>query len=232
MRLLSLTLLAAVTAGLHCSSPSPAPTPEPAPIVWNINDLGSIGGRTPRVAGEPRLIDTPFGRAVEFDGVDDALFLEAHPLAGATEFTAEVIFRPDAGGAPEQRFLHLQEEGSKDRILVETRLTGDGRWFLDTYVKSGGVAHTLFAKEHEHPVGRWYHAALVVGGGTMRHYVDGVEEMSRPIAFAPQKAGRTSVGVRINEVHWFKGAVLKASFAPEALSPAEFLIVRSARPES
>jgi hypothetical protein len=222
----------AIVAGLHCSSPPSTPAPTPAPAIWDLDDVGSIGGRAPRIAGEPRLIDTPFGKALEFDGLDDALFLDTHPLAGAAEFTVEVVFRPDADGAPEQRFLHLQEEGSKDRILVETRLTRGGRWFLDTYVKSGGVAHTLFAKEHNHPVGRWYHVALVVGGGTMRHYVDGIEEMSRPIAFTPQKAGRTSVGVRINEVDWFKGAVLKVSFAPEALSPAEFLIVRSARPES
>jgi hypothetical protein len=40
---------------------------------------------------------TPLGRAVAFDGVDDALFVPAHPLAGAATFTFEALFRPDGG---------------------------------------------------------------------------------------------------------------------------------------
>ena len=50
----------------------------------------------------------PEGKAVEFDGVDDALFVNVHPLAGAETFTWEVIFRPYKGGKAEQRFFHLQ----------------------------------------------------------------------------------------------------------------------------
>jgi hypothetical protein len=33
------------------------------------------------------VIETPAGRAVEFDGVDDALVVDVHPLAGAETFT-------------------------------------------------------------------------------------------------------------------------------------------------
>jgi hypothetical protein len=220
VRIRELFVVAAVVVGVHCA---------PAPIVWNLDDLTRIGDRPATVRGEPRPVDAPDGTALEFDGIDDALFVDVHPLAGATEFTVEVVFRPDAGGAAEQRFLHLQESASKDRILVETRLTDDGRWFLDTYVKSRGEAHTLFARAHKHPVGRWYHAALVVGGGRMRHYVDGVEEMSRPIDFFPQGAGRSSIGVRINEVYWFKGAISRARFTPRALAVNEFWTIDGRR---
>ncbi len=57
----------------------------------------------------------------------------------------------------------------------------------------------------------------------MRHYVNGELELSRKIEFRPQGPGRTSLGARINEVHWFKGAIRKARFSPRALSPEEFL---------
>ena len=33
-------------------------------------------------------------------------------------------------------------------------------------------------------------------GKTMKHYVNGVEELTTPINFTPQKNGKTSLGVR------------------------------------
>jgi len=202
-----------------CGAP---PSPPPEPVVWELRDPAAVGGLTTEILGHPAAVDTPLGPALAFDGVDDGVIVPVHPLAGAEEFTVEVVFRPDADGPPEQRFLHLQQDGSKDRVLLETRLTGDGRWFLDTYVKSRDAGHTLFARDHLHEAGRWYHAALVVGDGRMRHYVDGRLELSRSIDFAPQGPGRTSIGVRINRVSWFKGAVLRARFTPYALAPEQF----------
>lgn len=38
-----------------------------------------------------------------------------------------------------------------------------------------------------------------------------------------QGPGRTAVGVRLNRVNYFKGAVRMARFTPRALAPAEFL---------
>jgi hypothetical protein len=167
-------------------------------------------------------VAAPRGKAVEFDGVDDALFVDAHPMAGWHKFTAEVVFRPAAGGPKEQRFFHLQEQGSENRVLFETRLTDDGQWFLDTYVQSTGGNCTLFADMHRHKLDTWHHAALVVDGETMRHYVNGKLELAKPLKFTSQAAGQTSLGVRFNKVHWYKGAIARARFTPSVLSPSEF----------
>src|SRR5688572_6255379 len=74
---------------------------QPAVIVWTFDRLDDIGGHKMTVEGSPKVIDTPLGKAIEFDGVDDAMWIEKHPLAGASMFTFEAIFRPD-GGAFEQ----------------------------------------------------------------------------------------------------------------------------------
>ena len=99
------------------------------PVVWNLDNLESIGGHAVTAVGKPRVIETDRGKAIEFDGRRDGLFVAANPLAGLKEFTAEVIFRPAAGGPKEQRFLHFQVKGSEDRLLYETRLTPSGKWF-------------------------------------------------------------------------------------------------------
>jgi hypothetical protein len=53
--------------------------------------------------------------------------------------------------------------------------------------------------------------------------VDGVQDGAAEVHLAPQGAGRTSVGVRMNEVFYFKGAVHMARFTRRALAPSEFL---------
>lgn len=174
------------------------------------------------IIGDPLVIDVPGGKAVLFDGTDDGLVVNANPIAGARAFTVEAVFRPDANGAKEQRWFHIQQDKSENRVLLETRLVGD-QWFLDTYIRSGESNRALFAENFKHPVGVWYHIALVFDGAEMRHYVDGKLEMSGPLSIAPLESGQTSIGVRLNRVFWFKGAVRKARFTARALAPAKFM---------
>ncbi len=194
--------------------------------VWRFDRLDRLGSHPTRVLGSPRLVDTPLGTAVEFDGVDDALLVDVHPLAEATTFTWEAVFRPD-GGSRAQRWFHLQEDGSDNRLLFEVRVVDD-RWFLDSYVFSSTGEATLMNKSSLHPVGRWYHVATVYDGVTFRNYVNGVLDGEHTVTLAPQRSGRTSVGVRINLVDYFKGAIHSARFTRRALAPEAFTPMPSA----
>jgi hypothetical protein len=190
---------------------------------WKLNRIDVVGGHQSTVIGSPRLIDISAGQAVSFDG-QSAIFLDANPLADLGQFTVEVVFQPAANGGKEQRFVHFQEDGGSDnRLLFELRLTDDNRWFLDTFIKSEGGNFTLFASDHPHALGPWYHAAIVMDGKTMRHFVNGIEELSTPLKFAPQKKGKTSLGVRQNKVSWYSGAIRQVRITPSALNVSEFL---------
>lgn len=192
-------------------------------VVWHLDNLQTIAGHQIRVEGEPRVIDTPNGKAIEFDGVDDGIFFDVHPLAGMSTFTVEVVFKPYAGGAPEQRFFHMQEELSEERVMFETRLVENELWFLDTFIFSGEQKIPLFAIDNKHEVDSWYHAAIVVDASSFKHFVNGQMELSEEIRFEAQQPGRTSLGVRVNKVNWFKGAIRTVRFTPGALPPEEFL---------
>jgi hypothetical protein len=199
--------------------------------VWTFDRLENIGGHETTVLGKPRIIDAPVGKAIEFDGIEDALFIEDHPLAGAETFTWEAIFRPD-GGQREQRWFHLSEQDpgtgidTDNRMLFEIRVAGD-QWFLDSYAQSGTASKALMNRNALHPLGAWYHVAAVYDGREFSNYVDGVREGSAELRLAPHRTGRASVGVRINKVFYFKGAIHVARFTRRALSPAEFLRVES-----
>lgn len=200
----------------------------PQAEIWTFDRLDKLGGHRTRVLGDPRVIDSTEGKAVEFDGLDDALFVGVHPLAGAETFTWEVIFRPYRGGKAEQRFFHLQsvdratKKDMQTRLLLETRLTAD-EWYLDSFAYSDGVSKPLIDPAKRHPLDRWYHVAMVYDGKQFRHYVDGVLQGSAEVVLKPQPQGRTSAGVRINLIDYFKGAIRMARFSKRALAPEEFL---------
>jgi putative heme-binding domain-containing protein len=205
-----------------------AATAKPAGAeVWTFDRIENIGGHRTTVQGQPKVIDSTVGKAVEFDGEDDALFIDNHPLAGAETFTWEAIFRPD-GGATEQRWFHLSEQDlntgadTDNRMLFEIRVTGD-QWFLDSYHQSGTESKALLNRKALHPLGAWYHVATVYDGKELRNYVDGVQQGAFQLHLAPHGQGRASVGVRINKVSYFKGAVHLSRFTRKALSPSEFL---------
>ena len=200
----------------------PVPLPKNYPYeLWTFDRLKNIAGYETTVEGNPKVVDTPVGRAVEFSGDTDALFIDRHPLATATAFTWELLFRPDAGGPAEQRVFHLQERDTQNRMLFEIRVQGDN-WFLDSFVNSAAESKALLNTGKLHPLGRWYRVVMVYDGREFRNYVDGVLENSALVKLTPQGEGRTSVGVRINRRDYFKGAIRQARFTHGALTPEEF----------
>jgi len=191
-------------------------------VVWKFDNLKSIAGNAVTVLGAPKVIDTPHGKAISFNGVNDALFLDVHPLAGAAAFTWEVIFRPDSDGPPAQRFFHMQENGSQHRYLFETRIINK-QWCLDSFAATSAGSRALMDTSLLHPADRWYHVAATYDGQVYKNYVNGQVQVQAAVQLAPQGAGKTSVGVRINKVDYFKGAILISRMTRRALSPDEFL---------
>lgn len=195
--------------------------------VWNFDELEKIGGHSTTITGDPIIGTTEKGKAVFFDGIDDGLIIESNPLFGSAAFTIELIFKPEFTDNPnnkEQRFLHIQNmKNENSRILIELRLTKDNKWFLDTFSKSDDAALTLYAENYPHVLGQWFHAALVYENGTLKHYVNGIEELSGLVNYVPIEEGHTSLGMRINHISWFKGGIRTVKMTQSALPPGEFL---------
>jgi Concanavalin A-like lectin/glucanases superfamily len=200
----------------------------PRKQVWKFSSLRKIGGHPAHAYGAPQSIRSPVGAAVLFDGQDDVLFVDDHPLAGAATFTTELIFRPD-GGAFEQRLLHLESDESPPaepgkgttRMLIEIRVV-DANWYLDAFMVGAGYRATMMVPEKLFPIGRWYHAAATYDGQFFRSFVNGELQMEMATPFKPQGPGRTSVGARMNQVTHFKGAIHQARFTQKALPAKAF----------
>ena len=195
-------------------------------ILWTFDRLSDVGGHPTTIEGAPTLIDTAAGKAVLFDGADDVMFVANHPLAGASAFTIEAVFRPD-GGAFEQRWLHLAEadpangDAQSPRTLFEVRVV-EAAWYLDAFTTGPGYNKALVVPEQTFPVGRWYAVQQTFDGKIYRSFVNGVLQAEAELDYKPQGPGRTAIGMRVNKITPFKGAVLNARFSPRALAVAEF----------
>lgn len=219
-------LLLSVFAALSCA----AQTAVPGTVTWSADNLPPLRD----LFGQPQVFWTAAGQAVHFGGQGDAAFVDSVPVAGMEEFTLEVIFRQDGDAAFEQRFLHI---GTMDRrILFETRVTPERRWYFDAFVNLGTPeatpedpqpkrrSATLIDDKLTHPAGRWYNLALTASKDGLVSYVDGVEQCRSDLPWLPLvNEGFTSVGVRQNMVCWFKGDLLKIRVTPKVLKPSEFL---------
>lgn len=191
-------------------------------VVVHPADLLRSGDPAVRILGNPTLIsDTPHGEAVLFNGVDDALLVAWNPLDGLSTYTLEVLVRFDAGGSLEPRFLHLGDI-RRDRLMLEARLNDEGGWVMDSYLRAGEAYLVLIDYSQTHPVGEWAHMAVVVEDGHVKNFVNGQFEMEGSLPFHPLAGGAMAIGMRMNEIHWFRGAIHSIRVTPGVLTPNEF----------
>jgi len=194
---------------------------EKSKVTWIITDfLEAREGVS--VVGNPKTIDSPFGRAVHFNGEEDGIISEEMPLRNLSEFTIEMLIRFDAGGNHEQRYFHTGTM-MEDRVLMEIR-SDMNSWYLDGMVETRGNWVVLMSPEFTHPFGLWYHIAFTVKKGEQITYVNGNKELEGKIDFSPLSEGATSLGVRQNMVSWLKGAIYSILITNRVLNPDEFIL--------
>jgi hypothetical protein len=213
-------LFAGIIIGLMVLSTGCEPSIKvPPSVIWEPGNSSFIKETGAKVLGNPTIKKDNIGNALSFDGIADGLIIDKNPVEGWSKFTIEALFRPMEDGPKAPRFIHFQDTLG-NRGTLEIRVTPQGRWYADTFLKNGksDKGLTLIDSTHQHPSNHWYWLALVYDGQKMSHYVNGVKELEGEIEFNPMRTGKISIGVRLNEAHWFKGQIREIQFHPVALN--------------
>jgi len=225
-RLCRVTLLTSLATTVLSSCASSAIVAES--VTWTFAEFPRIAHHRAQVLGSPRALLVDGRHALCFDGRSDGVIVATNPIARWSQFTIEVLIKPDGTGDEEQRFLHI-EDGRSSRVLLETRVTPNGRWALDTFMYvSDSENRVLLDRDKQHAADRWQWVALSFDGRTMAHHVNGTTELDGPVAFHPMTEGRISLGVRLNEQYWYKGCIAEVRFTPRALPRSMLARISSA----
>lgn len=190
-------------------------------VQWVLSDLLDENAKGVQIHGNPQIVSSPYGKAVRFDGEDDAIYLDKNPLGTLKEFTIEMIFNPAKDGDFEQRIVHMGEV-SDDRMLLEIRAK-NGQWYFDGFAASKGNKRALIDSTLTHSLGKWHHVAFVVAPNSLTTYVNGEKELHENYTFQPIETGKTSLGVRLNKRSWFKGSIHKIKITPNKITPINFM---------
>jgi Concanavalin A-like lectin/glucanases superfamily len=197
--------------------------------VWKFDSLTNINGYAIEQMGQPKIVASPFGKAVSFDGDGDRLLVNANPLGDATEFTIEIVFKANDifPKNHEPRIFHIESpDNPARRITIELRLNDKKQWYFDAFIKSEKSQFTLIDPTKVHPVGEWAHAAMTYKDRQFVSYVNGKKELSGEVDYLTIPANaKTSVGARMNQIHWFNGDVLQVRVTKKSLLPSEFLLL-------
>ncbi|MBN2697202.1 MAG: T9SS type A sorting domain-containing protein [Bacteroidales bacterium] len=200
--------------------------------LWDIDNLENIGGHSVEFLGNPEVVNTELGAAVEFDGDGDRLLVDANPIGESKEFTVEVIFWPKASypANTEPRFIHIQDpdDPQSKRVMIELRLNESGACYLDGFMLTDIGNLALIDETLTHPTETWLHAAITYKEGVFKTYMEGMEELSGNVAFQNTilgSDGKTSIGSRMDARNWFNGRIKTLKVTRKALAPEEFLKV-------
>ncbi|MGX7760836.1 exo-alpha-sialidase [Streptomyces angustmyceticus] len=190
------------------------------------------GARPALVLGGARTTAGRFGRALSFDGADDAVrlpFRRSLPL-GTHDFTCSLWFRYDAAtgeqpllwmGGVGARAPQVAVEGDPGHHRITARLTA---------VDGAAPAATAQAVTHDgYNDGAWHHLALRRTGGRLLLTVDGGE--TGVVPDVPGSVSRGSVfgvhlGQRPDSRAQFTGALDEVRVYRRALTDAELADVR------
>lgn len=198
--------------------------------VWELNSLKKIGGHSLQVSGNPQIVNTEYGKAMKFNGIDDKLLVDNNPIGDAKEYTVEVVFKPDPAydisNAP--RFIHFQDPDDTlaKRVLIELRITQEKEWYLDGYMLTDAGEKTLVNKTLTHPTGVWIHAALTYKDNTLKTFVNGIQELSGTVTYTEKlinKTGKTSIGGRMDNRNYYCGLIKTLKITRKALDPKDFI---------
>lgn len=190
--------------------------------IWTLDRLEHIGGYVPEQWGTPLLQVLGIEKVIGFDGIDDGLVMPVIPVEGCNAFGIEILVKPSADGPATPRILHF-EDSLLNRGTIELRLTKDGKWYADVFLKNGRLNKgvTLMDSTLLHETDRWYSIALVYDGKKMSSYVGGRKELEADMEFPPVSNGRLSLGVRLNKMNWFKGQIGHVIFYKGEVSAQE-----------
>ncbi len=200
--------------------------------LWDISSLEMIGGHEVATLGDPLVVSTEIGDAVQFDGDGDRLLVDFNPIMDAKEFTVELVFKPDAcypdNTAP--RFLHIQDPDDPEgkRVMIELRVDPNNMCYMDGFMKTDAGSLPLIDETLVHPTEVWQHVAITFKDSTLTTYFNGIEELSGTLHYANDivnTIGKTSIGGRMNDVAFYAGLIKTLKVTHAKLAPEDFTFI-------
>lgn len=206
---------------------------DPTSHLWILNSLSTIDGHDVSILGNPEVVSTDLGDAIEFDGVGDRILVDANPIGLAKEFTVEVIFKPYGSALNrnnDPRFIHIQDpnDSKSKRVMMEIRVNTSNQMYLDGFMLTDNDDLALIDETKTHATNEWIHAAITFKENTFTTHINGIQELSGTVNYNSKildSTGKTSIGARMDARNWYNGIVKCLKITQESIAPEAFISI-------
>jgi len=159
------------------------------------------------------------GGALRFDGIDDHVYIPSSPSLTVTgsQITVEIWLRPSITLDATSPFINFIDKGNEYGFQISQdgyNPTPDGKiWFYVGLELSGWHWEGIQTTTNRWIADTWYHLAGVYDGNSIKIYVNGVLENSRPLSgnLCAQGAYPLSIGsYTLGNQYFFNGVIDEA----------------------
>ena len=191
---------------------------------WSFDDTVkdlSGNGNDGEIKGDPQWVEGKFGKALQFDGVDDFVFVKDSDSLDVTDaLTLEAWIKPEAIPASGERKVVYKS----DAYLIKVRSSK-----ISCDVNVNGWIGSLYDVKNT-PLDEWYHVAVVYDGTAEILYINAVEvdrkERSGKISATAKHLGIGAIKKddNSNPYDFFKGLIDEVRIYSRAMGPDELKV--------
>lgn len=193
------------------------------------------------LVGGPAWVEGLPGKALEFDGVDDAVEVGINPLKGAHALTVQAYIKPmSVPDFESAKIFNIGLESAtqgKDRFMLDILPYGDG-WVLSHFMSIEGnrsdAEEVVLESGPVHTFGEWYHVAMVFDSTSpntvkIKQYINHSLELEWEYTITVLNEGQIFIGERYEiksstgRRNYFHGVIDNVILHKRALTPEEFM---------
>jgi hypothetical protein len=187
----------------------------------NLTDSSGKGNDGTFLGGTAIYFDSPMGRALSFDGINDYVEVPSSPsLQLSSQGTIEFWFNPAAGFNGYDNFiLKGVAEGTGGATDLDYGVNRNSDGSIKGWISDHSALDIIYTNTKTWTTGAWYHIAFTWSGSQLMIYVNGVSDAAPVTQTRNAYASSDPTTMGRIRAHWYNGLIDEVRIWNVALSP-------------
>ncbi len=193
----------------------------------NLTDSSGKGNDGTFSGGTAIYFDSPMGRALSFDGINDYVEVPSSPsLQLSSQGTIEFWFSPDTGfGGFDAFILKGVAAGTGGATDLDYGVNRHSDGSIKGWISDHSAFDIIYTSTKTWTTGAWYHIAFTWSGSELRIYVNGVSDAAPVTQTRNAYASSDPTTMGRIRAHWYNGLLDEVRIWEVALSPDQLVFI-------
>ena len=193
----------------------------------NLTDSSGKGNDGTFSGGTAIYFDSPMGRALSFDGINDYVEVPSSPsLQLSSQGTIEFWFSPAAGFNGYDNFILKGVAGGTGGAAdLDYGVNRHSDGSIKGWISDHSALDVIYTNTKTWTTGAWYHIAFTWSGSQLMIYVNGVSDADPVTQTRDAYASSDPTTMGRIRAHWYSGLIDEVRIWNVALSPGQLSFI-------